>query len=236
MDIFWSTVQQSTGLYTSGRDMLKFEPVSLFDELKERYKGTEVENQYLKCPSAVIELKKTYVIKSDIDYNIYFGENNSIYSDLYDQDFFNSSIKVWSLEDTMFGYDFYYMFYSEKSVAITMLPAFMHDSPFKDAYFTPGSFDISKWFRPLTTGMIHPKRTDIKIKRGDALFYVRFSTDNKIKLRKFDMSPKLSFFSKEALNLKSHLPNRNLKYLYNIFNQSKYNKKIIKEIKQNLSE
>ena len=113
---------------------------------------------------------------------------------------------------------------------------FMHNTPVsKYGFYVPGGFDISQWFRPLEYAFqMWENCNDFKISQNDPLMYVRFNTLEKVELKKFYLTPELFDLSMSCVRIKSYWRQRNLGKLYDIFTQSKIQKKIIEEIKKNL--
>ncbi len=100
----------------------------------------------------------------------------------------------------------------------------------------PGAFDISKWFRPhVFEVQMWEKAGTFKIKEGEPLFTVEFITDRPIVFKKFAMSEALVKYADSCVD--SHkffgrwlgLPKK-----YKIFQDTKMDKLILKEIKNNL--
>lgn len=194
-------------------------------------------DQYIKCYAAIEELKNTFLVKSDIDIELKFDSKGNIYTDRYGQNFYDNFINL-QPDNKVFTLNYSHIFFSEKQLEIVQLPAFYHETPFdKHFYSAVGSFDISRWIRPLQAGYINKdynKEKIILVKRGDPLYYVKFNTKEKVKLRKFDMSNDLLKYIESCVEYKFFDNKSNLEKLYSIFLKHKYNKKILKEIKENL--
>lgn len=148
---------------------------------------------YIKCPAFTDYYKNCFLVRAPFDIDIEVKKNNEgiKYFSLKNstQEFCNSYIvdrnKINSLF-SMMSIEWGYVFYSEKSVFIEQIPAIlhMHEADFlKNIMLIQGTFDISKWYRPLHYAFeIIDDTKPIVIKRGDPLFYVRFRTDDKINL------------------------------------------------------
>jgi hypothetical protein len=114
------------------------------------------------------------------------------------------------------------------------MPAFYHDNDLNNHYITSGKFNISKWFRPLYPNIIL-KGSKLKIEKGDALFYIKFHTNENINFKHFEQTEYLNSLSKDCLNVKSVIPHMGLDKLYKLFTRRNQNKKVLREIKKNLT-
>ena len=67
-----------------------------------------------------------------------------------------------------------------------VFPAFMHKNEFTDkTTVIPGEYDVGRWTRPVETVFeIRSNREQIVITKGDAISYVKFSSDDQIKMIK----------------------------------------------------
>ena len=102
-----------------------------------------------------------------------------------------------------------------------------------------GSFDISKWFRPMETAYLFLKNENsVSIKRGDPLYFVRFNTTKKVVLKQFRMTPKLSELFDTCVQFKSvdKSFHHKLSNYYDALFRRGYKKEITKAIKESLVE
>ena len=80
------------------------------------------------------------------------------------------------------------------------------------------------------------KKNKIDIKRGDTLFYVKFHTNKKVNLKNFNVTKGILDFAKKTTDLKLFEKNLALEKMYKIFCSRSLNKRILKEIKNNLTD
>jgi hypothetical protein len=194
-----------------------------------------------KCPAVIDDLKNTFVIKSPVDLTLYI-ENNSFKIDHQELDFAQSFIGEPQGKFGIHQLSFCYNFFSEKSLTITQLPAFYDSNSFTNNTFSiSGSFDIGRWYRPSgkPAFIIRPDTKKITIKQGDALLYIKFNTADKIKLIEFDDSEFLSMKERSPEwicgTLKRHTNSIiSLSKCYEIFDQYKMRRRVMKTIKNNL--
>ena len=115
----------------------------------------------------------------------------------------------------------YYMFYSDKSVMLEVVPPVWHKNKFQNNVNIIGAtFDISKWYRPLEFAFeIIDDTQPIVIKRGDPLYYVRFSTVDKVKLVKQETTKKIEALSAMCTQLKNYIPNNSMSKNYSLMHK-----------------
>jgi len=167
--------------------------VSLSSEVISERKGAT----FLKCPAHTDFLKNTFVFCAPFDLTIDLEINESIdevklYCKNITQDVFESIIDTRFLHNKhrviskypVIGIDWLTVFTANRSTMIQMLPAFMHRNDFTEkTTIVPGEYDISKWTRPIETVFeIRSNAETIVIKKGDAISYVKFLSDDSIKL------------------------------------------------------
>jgi hypothetical protein len=236
VDIYYSQEEWSSpkNPYQIKSNLLLSEPRNLLTELKGMKEFSD--SPYLKCYGGIDELKKIYVIRSDIDINIVF-ENGGYWIDRYGQDF-AEWFMIPSEAYSTYNLNYSNIFFSEKSVKMTQLPPFFHNTPLSEkAHNVIATFDISKWFRKVNLGLILKKpneKTEVNIKVGDPLYYLRFDTDEKINFKQFMMTEELYKVQRSCVGLKEFRPFTPLNKAYQMFMSNRYNDKVIKQIKNNL--
>lgn len=209
---------------------------NLYTNLLDRYNDQDEEiKKYLRCYAAIKDLKNTYIVKSPVDFNLFIDhETKNIFCDRGNE--FLSNYFDISRGSIQFGPELY--LFSEESLTFTQLAPYFHDAPYKEYYGVTGSFNISKWFRPVMTGLINKnlnsKNNNIIIKRGDPLYYIKFNTEESIELINYSMNEKIKKYSLDCFGYKNFVHSQKLAKLYSIFQHKRYNKKIIKEIKKEL--
>ena len=236
IDVYWSF-----NALGGNSDLIVEKPMNPLVDLKKNnyFVGIEMVN-YSKCTSLPHYFKNVFVVKAISDFTLKRQLNSDgeyVITTDKSQEFFDNifEINTYEKEQQVIKMSWFWFFFSEKSVDVRGMPAFLHENDFtKNTTFLPGLMDISKWFRP-----IHPafkmNTSEINVKRGDALFYLHFNTDEKIKLKHFEMSESINNYSSGCLHVKKFADKLSLKRLYELFTKRNYNKKIMKEIKKNLT-
>jgi hypothetical protein len=113
----------------------------------------------------------------------------SIYPQL--QSFFNENIihrgaTVGINDNFLMSFNIGYLFIADKDCELELKSASMHESDFiNKTNIISGAFNINKWYRPIEIAFeIKNPNDEIKIKRGDALAYIKFTPKdgNKVKV------------------------------------------------------
>jgi hypothetical protein len=155
---------------------------------------------FKRCPAHTNFLKNTYVLKSPIDIELEIVVSDTtkdVYSKNLPQHIFEQIIDFRFLDDNergespfpILGIDFLNSFTVDQSLLLQVFPAFMHQNDFtQKCTVIPGEFDIHKWVRPVELVFeCHQQRQTIQIKKGDALSYFKFCTDESVKIIKGSM-------------------------------------------------
>jgi hypothetical protein len=240
IDVYWS--QYYCDGETGGTHLLS-EPPELV--AKDLIKGNHIKGagfkMYSKCNAYIKFFQNTYVIKSnfdlDLQHTVDSNGNVGISSINKTQKFFDEKLSIlfYEKEQQLIQPSIYTIFFSESDISISQSPAFFHNNDFtNNTVLAVGEMNISKWYRPLQPAFFM-KNDTVDIKVGDALYYVKFNTDEKIRFRHYDTNDKLNRYHQECTFLKEFKSNIGLKKLYSMFTKRNYNKKILTEIKKNLT-
>ncbi len=172
-----------------------YEPFSLLtrDIVSSRKNAT-----FLKCPAHTDFLKNTFVFKAPFDItfdiNVVQEGESIVYCENLSQEIFDHMIDLRFLHDSergisqypLIGIDFLNTLRCDESLLLQVFPAFMHYNDFTSKVTViPGEFDISKWTRPVELVFeVKNRNTRIEIKKGDAISYFKFNSDELVKLEK----------------------------------------------------
>lgn len=201
-------------------DVIFFEPEPIIDYLSTSRKGTKI----LKCPAFLDYYKNTYLIKAPIDLTFKISGSHINCQNLYPQDYlekiFTNRYQPENLYSTV-SLSWYYMFYSDKSVMIEVIPPVWHKNKLQNNINVIGAtFDISKWYRPLEFAFeIIDDTQPIVIKRGDPLYYVKFNTLDKVKLDRQESTKKIEELIIMCTQLKDYIPNNSMRKNYSLMHK-----------------
>ena len=212
------------------------EPEVLKASLPEAIQGMN----YLKCPAFTEASRNTYALRLPLDYNISIDiPNGKASSDNHDQAFFNYLLSLRELDRGIVQIAIPYMFLCKDSLDMSTFHPYLHSNNItKSGSLLGGQFDIGKWARPTNLAlMLHGDTTELNLVKDDVYSYVKFHTNEKVVLKRFDYSQAVDLLVNDCLVLK-HLVKGvvPLKSCYEAYLKYNYHKKIIKEVRKNLSE
>jgi hypothetical protein len=229
INVYWACIEKEWMLATPP------DPVASVFYKKDLIEEGNRSSQINHCPAFNDNLKNLYAIRSLYDYEFTLT-NNTLWSDNYDQEFYNEHVLIRSYEKRFFSFKNSYMFFTDApSLKTTFYEfPFLEDNNItKRCIPVAGQFDIGKWFRG-TEFAFYLKQgyESFKIERGEIYSYVRFHTNEKINLVEFQYSDKLKQYNEERFEAISKVPR--LKKLENYYKMLRHKRLIIKEIKENL--
>ena len=140
MDIYWSSTVLGQHNKLSSTSMLSVEPESLFDY----FNNSLVENNknfkdYIRCPAAQQELKKTYIIKAayDVDFFTNIDEklthfNSKNFTDPQMEDFVTNTYISLSENSSMFNVFTNLYLFSEENITVSSIHPYMHKNNYID--------------------------------------------------------------------------------------------------------
>lgn len=218
-DIYWCPVfnKHSQNYW---KNTAFFEPEPLLKDLV-KLKGKD--SAYIQCPAFLDFVKNTYVIRSPFDLTVTVERNKDgnkyIGIDRYDREFHQENILPRfddSSKTTLLTMMTCYLFFTDTSTVIESLPAHMHSTELlKNTIVIPGTFDISKWYRPVDFSVEWiDESKPLVFKRGDPLFYVKFKTDEKVNLIRTEYTDDLVNAVESCTTLKTIVSNNSLEENY----------------------
>lgn len=189
------------------------------------------------CPAFMNLFKNTYALRFTHDYKLEM-KDNEIWSTMLDEDFFKSQLR-WRSDDKKFlGFNLLYYFFCEEDLEMSVTPSYFEDNDFNScAVFIPGTFNISRWFRPLECAFIvRNDRNEVIMNKGDIYAYIHFKTDEKIRFKRFHASPDILDLGVNFIrfNKKNIRPTMSMIPFYDVFVRTKMKKLVLKKIKENL--
>ena len=198
-----------------------------------------------QCPAFRDNFKNTFCVTNPKEFKLSLRENQEArwfipFMD-GDNDDFDVNNFVLARSDRSFSLTYgHMMFWCEEPLEMVQLhPSFTYSDLALKTELMSGSFDISKWFRPLDCAYTACQpNTDLEVKKGDPLYFVRFNTNKKVLFKRFYFSEELREFAKTCVRtraLESNFFNR-LKNYYDAAASINLNKRVTKAIKKELFE
>jgi hypothetical protein len=234
--VYWSPFFP-TEQYPSVQLMYETPDPLLSDLISRRNKEANGDN-WFQCHAFLGGVKNTFVLR--IPFDVAFGLDHELGVFPIDSDPENMKFVAIKQPSVIGAYTFAirgnWIFWSEEPLVMTSMPAHYH-KPVVDGYYIGGSMDIGQWFRPIEGAtQLNPSVNTVSFERNDPIAYVKFETDEPVKLKRFYMTKELEELSWGCIKYKRYEPKRALPYLYDKFNKRGLNKIITQEIKRNVVE
>jgi hypothetical protein len=237
MDVFWSTIYPMD-VYADYNMLYEQPPALLTDILPQR--GPENPHDYFACPAFHKHVANTFIVRSTVDAHVgitaegftAMDERSQLTGQLFS--FLHPTRK--GFRSILF--DHRMLFFAESPLTVATYPAFLHHTEVQSKLvYIPGAYDISKWLRPLQgTYEVAESVTSVRIRQDDPLYYVKFETDERIKLRRFQMVPEIQQIAHGCVHYKLFRQHSTLDRVYHAFTQAKLDGRVLKLIKENLLE
>ena len=202
------------------------------------------ESNYLRCPSALAQLRNTYALLSPVETSVKWEWNSKTSYDLTtpgrDQEWYDSRILHYDFSNKLVQITTGYTFFSETPIMMRQTGVWgsqsRPDSVSRSSFFLGGQFDISKWFRRMNIAFCpYENSGTLEIKNKDPLCFIEFMCEEKVNFKKFEMSEELGTIEREYAQIKNSKKGViSLKSGYDKFLRDKSNRKVLREIKKNL--
>ena len=235
MDVFWSTVYQPE-VYAD-YNMLYREPQPLITDIVGE-RGSENPHDFFACPAFHLHAANTFVVRGIVEANVAIRADGFVPLDEKSQ----LSAQLFSyMHPTRRGYrtilfDHRMLLFCEQPLVMATYPAYLHRSDVTSKlHYIPAAYDISQWLRPIQgTYEVREDVKDVRIKQDDALYYLKFETTEKVRLRRFQMTTELQAIAHGCVHYKLFRPRSSLAKVYEAFTQAKQDTRTIKLIKENV--
>lgn len=235
IDVYWSPWSLIDRQYSINMTWGKPKPVlaTLPPEIKNNKEGS-----YRACRASQELFKNSYVINHAFSINARInGEYPTAAIEGVDSSIFSVRSPAFKGCHSI-DYDYAWIFFSEESLKITQTPPYLHNTEAsKYGYIVSGSFDISKWFRPLTpTYNLWEGVNELSFKKDEPMMYVHFDTDKKIKLKQFRITEDILNIGRSCMGYKNISPFETFDSMYKQFVESGNKDMLLRLIKGELNE
>jgi hypothetical protein len=235
--VYWAPFFKRINNHNDPNDwnLLYEEPEQLYRLLsKDRNKDEEI--TMFNCPAMINYTKNIYVLKNPIathleikDWEVIQKSETGIGGRVDHL----SSYK----DSSMFVYVLNWVFFTESdSLMVDISSPFASKAPHMNyGTISPGSYDIGKWFRSFNLEYnLWKGINEFKAEEDEHLAYVRFQTDKKVVLKRFETNDKLTGYLLGTSSSTSWEKNVPLVKRYERFKNSRMKELVLKEIKRNL--
>lgn len=241
--VYWAPHSTPTEDGIGNWNMLYEDPQTLFKYWTKYDIKEEAEASMIQCPAFQNLSKNTYVFNCPIDTSFSF---NAPTRDVNQIEFtpmtpeylaaFPPRNQTLSIGPNM-ELSFRLHMFAEESLEIMLTGPYMHKTEYtKSGFLTSGQFNIGEWFRPVNCEIqLFGQQGEIHFKKDEPLFYVKFLTDKKIDLKRFELTPELDTYGRKCIAAKSMFGlRRPLSFHYDKFKKTRTRDIVLKKIKENL--
>jgi hypothetical protein len=217
-------------------NMLYQDPESVTESLKaDKKSDVEPNNSIFFCPAYKNMFDNTYVFSNIIDSKFEYDPQNKKFVPVQEnqislartmEPFMNDRKVIW----IPLGWTFF----SEEDIEMEIMPPILHDT-IHSSYgsITPGRFNISKWYRPCLIEMILRKGVSRFHLAQEPVMYVRFITDKKVNLKRFEMTHELQKLAESVADTKNSFGRfKSLAFRYETFTKSRTRDIVLRKIKE----
>jgi hypothetical protein len=204
--------------------MLTIEPIPVFKLYPEIANA-----DFRKCPAHQNQFKNTYAVCSPIDFEIAINKEENWCNIIYPKSLPTQILNPRFKEEGDSPYPIFSLRLSrllftpqesEKDIYIEQINPVLEWDRANDIRVIEGNFNISKWTRPLECAFEQrTKNLTVKFKRGQPMYYARFSTDDPedvIVLNRIEYTPELHKDVERCAEVKNFCPVQKLKALYEL--------------------
>lgn len=229
INVYWACLEDEWQLAEEPESVAKrFYKLNLFET-------DNNEMQINQCPAFKDSINNVFALKSLYRYEFYVTEQGEVRSEMIDQEFFNKHVHVRSVDKKCFSFNQQFIFFTDADkleMTGNEYPFFENNNVTDRCMIFPGTYDISKRFRPLEFAFcLKEPHSAFRIDYQEVYSYIRFHTTEKINFRQFRMSNELMSLGRDCTNMNKSLRLRTLDKFYQHFKIKKF---ILKEIKNNL--
>jgi hypothetical protein len=241
INVYWAPFYQASTIedYNAKMDwnMLYYDPDTVYDDLKINANEENIKRSFFSCPVFSKTYKNTYVYKNTLESSFVFEKDKVKSVSRNGHVGLNIARDPSMMNSNNLEYNLHWIFFSDEPLIATFTAPYFHIADYSSKVsLIPGEFDIGQWFRPYNLEYISSKESDSFVfKENDPLFYVKFNTDKKVVLKRFNLNEKLYTYGVSSKNSPLLLESSvSLSKRYKRFNQSRMKDIVLSEIKKNL--
>lgn len=201
------------------------------------------EDSFIKCPAFQNLSKNIYAFNFPIDSSYKYKAHSNNENEIEITGTTKNYVSMFAPRDQTMSYGpnvelalRLHMFAEEPLEVMITGPYLETVEYMKSGFLTSGQFDIGQWFRTINAEIqLKGNEGEIHFKKGEPLLYIKFLTDKKINLKRFELTSELDTYSRKCINSRSIFGNKQtLLEKYDIFNKTRTRDIVLKKIKENL--
>jgi len=201
------------------------------------------EDSFIKCPAFQNLSKNMYAFNFPIDSSYKYKTHSNLVDEIEITPTSKNYVSMFVPRDQTMSYGpsvelalRLHMFAEEPLEVMLTGPYLQNVEYMKYGFLTSGQFDIGQWFRTLNAEVqLNGNEGEIHFKKGEPLFYIKFLTDKKVNLKRFELTSELDTYSRKCITSRNTFGlKQTLSEKYDIFNKSRTREIVLKKIKENL--
>lgn len=241
--VYWAPHSTPNDNGIGNWNLLYEDPETLFKHWAKNEIREEEEASMIQCPAFGNISRNTYVFNCPIDTSYKFNApNRNGFQTIVEpttKEYISAFVprnQTMSAGPSM-ELSFRLHMFAEEPLEIMLTGPYMHKTEYtKYGVLTSGQFDIGQWFRPINCEIqLFGQEGEIHFKKDEPLFYVKFLTNKKVELKRFELTEEIDTYARKCIASKNIFGLRNtLEFKYNKFNKTRTRDIVLKKIKENL--
>lgn len=234
--VYWGPCYKVGPEHIIDWNMFYTDPTELLPEIKKQRDKNSGKNSIVYCPAFNDNYKNTFVLRNVVDSSFRWNYEQNVWEiptkyqihpapEIRENYLLNRRAIITSMV---------WLFVCEESLEMEVIAPYLHPTE-ASAYGVVGTgkFDIGKWFRPVFAEYMLWEGVDrLRIKEEEPFFYVRFNTDKKVVLKRYQQTEEILKYSISNVETKyvfGKLPA--LDKLYSYFAKTRTRDIMLKKIK-----
>lgn len=193
-----------------------------------------------RCPGFISYFKNSVVYRSPVDLTVTRSDGGYAWNtSLSEQAEVDDLVETRDASGFLSIRDYAHFWCDEPLLVEQVQPTFTATDFSSKCEVIPGTFDVSKWFRPLQPAFRMREGVEsFSVKRGDPLYVVRFLTDRKIEFKQFTQTDRLRQLHSDLMRVKSSTRTFHsaLENYYDAFKMRRYRQQVAAEIRRSVIE
>lgn len=213
------------------------DPENCYLDLSQNLNKNNNKNNFFRCPPFKKIMTNTFLIRNPIKSHLVFDQNKTISK--LDTSIYSEVVRPASIINNItFDYHFFHYFFCEEDIDVFKMAPFFHNAPhLQYGAVIPATWNAGSWVRSIRNEFnLWQNINEMVIEEGEPISYYIFNTDKKVILKRFYPTERfltLAMYCSYSTNWEPNVP---LLKRYQRFKNSKIDKIILKEIKNNLIE
>jgi len=201
------------------------------------------EDSFIKCPAFQNLSKNIYAFNFPIDSSYKYKAHSNKENEIEIVGTSKNYVSLFAPRDQTMSYGpnvelaLRLHMFAEEPLEVMITGPYLETVEYtKSGFLTSGQFDIGQWFRTINAEIqLKGNEGEIHFKKGEPLLYIKFLTDKKINLKRFELTSELDTYSRKCISSRSIFGNKQtLLEKYDIFNKTRTRDIVLKKIKENL--